>query len=179
MKLIVGLGNPGPRYELTRHNLGFLVADELAARHALRPLGMRCQSVLSAGKVAGEFVILAKPTTFMNKSGAAVAPLLSAYRLSPASLMVVHDDIDLAQGRIQEKFRGGDAGHRGLSSVIEALGTDRFCRVRVGVGRPPEGRDPTDYVLEPIEDEELAGLEKLIAAAADKVEELIEKRITW
>ena len=179
MKLIVGLGNPGPHYELTRHNMGFLVVDEVLARHAARPLGVRCQSFPYAGKIAGEFVILAKPTTYMNNSGAAVASLLGAYRLSPASLIIVHDDIDLAEGRIKEKFRGGDAGHRGVASIIDALGTDRFCRIRVGVGRPPEGVEATDYVLAPLRDEELPQLERTVAEAADRVEKLLALRTTW
>lgn len=179
MKLIVGLGNPGPRYELTRHNLGLLVADEIIVRSSAQPLGDRYQSEVSAAKVAGELVILAKPLTFMNRSGEAVAPLLSLYRLSPASLIIIHDDIDLAPGQIQEKYRGGDAGHRGVASIISALETDRFCRIRVGVGRPPEGFEPTEYVLRPFEDEELENLEKTIVAAADRVEEVLARQATW
>lgn len=179
MKLIVGLGNPGPRYELTRHNLGFLVVDELAARHAAYPLGVRCQGSVSAGKVAGELVLLVKPSTYMNNSGEAVAPLLDLYKLTSASLIVIHDDIDLEPGRIKEKYRGGDAGHQGVASVINALSTDSFCRIRVGVGRPPEGWTATDYVLETLRDEELPGLEKAIAAAADRVEEVLAQRVRW
>lgn len=176
MKLIVGLGNPGPHYELTRHNLGYLVVDELLMRHPAWPLGVRCQSHTYAGKIAGEFVILAKPLTYMNRSGEAVSPLLSAYRLAPESLVVVHDDIDLAPGRAREKYRGGDAGHRGVASVIDAVETDCFCRIRVGVGRPPEAGKAIDYVLAPIEEEELPALEATISAAADRVEAVLERR---
>lgn len=179
MKLIVGLGNPEPRYELTRHNLGFLVADEIITRFSAQPLGLRYQSEISAAKIAGEFVILAKPLTYMNMSGAAVAPLLGFYRFSPASLIIIHDDIDLEPGQIKEKYRGGDAGHRGVASIIDAIGTDRFCRIRVGVGRPPEGCEATDYVLGPFEDEELQELGKTIEAAADRVEEVLARRTAW
>jgi PTH1 family peptidyl-tRNA hydrolase len=179
VKLIVGLGNPGLRYELTRHNLGFLVADEISMRYPVRPLGVRCQSLVSAGKVAGEFVILAKPTTYMNNSGAAVAPLLDFYRLSPASLIIIHDDIDLEAGRIKDKYRGGDGGHLGIASLINALETDRFCRIRVGAGRPPEGLGATEYVLAPLRDEEIPEIEKAISAAADKVEAVLAKQLDW
>lgn len=176
MKLIVGLGNPGPRYVLTRHNVGALVVDELARRHPAHPLGVRCQSSVYAGKIAGQFVLLAKPLTYMNTSGKAVGPLLSAYHLSSASLVVIHDDIDLAPGRIKEKNRGGHAGHRGVASVIDAVGGDEFCRIRVGVGRPPEDTSPTDYVLEPLGQEALQSLETTIAAVADRVSAMLARR---
>lgn len=176
MKLIVGLGNPGPRYALTRHNVGALVVDELARRYPTHPLGSRCHSTVYAGKIAGQFILLAKPLTYMNTSGKAVGPLLSAYHLTPASLVVIHDDIDLAAGRIKEKHRGGHAGHRGVASVIDAIGTDEFCRIRLGVGRPPEGTDPTDYVLAPLGEETLSEMESGVAAAADRVTAMLARR---
>ncbi|MFQ6671828.1 MAG: aminoacyl-tRNA hydrolase [Candidatus Tectimicrobiota bacterium] len=179
MKLIVGLGNPGPRHALTRHNVGSLVVDELLARHPAQPLGVRCNSLTYAGKVVGELVVLAKPLTFMNSSGTSVGPLLRAYQLSPASLVVIHDDIDLAPGRIKEKYRGGHAGHRGVASVVDAIGTDAFCRIRVGVGRPPVGSTATEYVLAPLDEETLPMLETTVAAAADRMVALLERRITW
>ena len=179
MKLIVGLGNPGPRYALTRHNVGSLVVDELLMRYPAQPLGVRCNSTTYAGKIAGELVVLAKPLTFMNNSGTSVGHLLSAYRLSPASLLVIHDDIDLAPGRIKEKYLGGSAGHKGVASIINAIGTDCFCRIRAGVGRPPDDTTATDYVLAPIGDETLSELEATIAASADHVATVLEQRTTW
>ncbi|MCZ6660577.1 MAG: aminoacyl-tRNA hydrolase [bacterium] len=179
MKLIVGLGNPGPRYALTRHNVGSLVVDELLMRYPAQPLGVRCNSTTYAGKIAGELVVLAKPLTFMNNSGTSVGHLLSAYRLSPASLLVIHDDIDLAPGRIKEKYLGGSAGHKGVASIINAIGDDCFCRIRVGVGRPPDDTTATDYVLAPIRDETLSELEATIAASADHVATVLEQRTTW
>jgi PTH1 family peptidyl-tRNA hydrolase len=176
VKLIVGLGNPGPRYVLTRHNVGALAVDELARRHPSHPLGVRCHSTVYAGKIAGQFVLLAKPLTYMNTSGKAVGPLLRAYHLNPASLVVIHDDIDLPPGRIKEKHRGGHAGHRGLTSVIDAVGTDEFCRIRVGVGRPPEGTSATDYVLAPLGEETLSELASAVATVADRVSEILARR---
>ncbi len=153
MRLIVGLGNPGPHYSGTRHNMGFVVLDELAAKLNIAFTARGQHSLKAKGIICGKYVVLAKPLTYMNLSGGAVRELLSALRLRAEDLMVIHDDVDLPLGRVQHKRSGGDAGHLGVRSIIEELGTGNFERLRVGVGRPPDG-DITEYVLSPFEESE-------------------------
>lgn len=158
--LLVGLGNPGPKYDDTRHNFGFLALDffmEEAARRnppAKRLSAPRKNMELFAvpvfgpnGRLPGEF-LAAKPMTYMNLSGEAVAPVCSFYKLSPENLVVLHDEIDLPLGRLKIKRGGGNAGHRGLESISALLGTNNYYRVRMGIGRPPPGRDVKGFVLE-------------------------------
>jgi len=146
MKLIIGLGNPGKKYEKTRHNLGFMAVDFLREK-------LGAPDFKSNKKCAAEFsksgeIILAKPQTFMNLSGEAVAKLLSFYKLDLDDLIVIHDDIDLELGKIKDGKNHGPAGHNGVKSIIELLGTKDFPRLRIGVGRPPEHIPPEDYVLQ-------------------------------
>jgi len=170
VKLIVGLGNPGKRYERTRHNVGFLVVDWLAQRHAVR-VEMRLDEVLvGEWRDDGTRVIFAKPQTFMNRSGSAVKNLLHECRETPDDLLVVYDDLDLPFGRIRIRAKGSAAGHRGMLSILEHLGDASFSRVRVGIGRPPEGVDPADYVLAPVDGEEAVEFDKVIERAADAVD---------
>lgn len=173
MKLIVGLGNPGARYEFTRHNLGFLVVQELAERHGVVIGEKRFRCRLGRGKIGDTEAVLALPQEFMNLSGLAVRDLLSGLSLDLESLLVVHDDIDLPLGKIRKKLRGGDAGHRGIRSIIVEVGSEEFMRLRVGIGRPPEGEDPADYVLSPFFEEEIAAAEEQISRAARRLEEII------
>ncbi len=180
MRIIAGLGNPGPQYERTRHNVGFMVVDALADRHGLRFGPQKFGAVTARGRLAGREVLLAKPLTFMNLSGRVLAPLLAFYKLAPADLLVVHDDLDLPLGRLQIRERGGDGGHNGLRSIIAELGDPGFLRLRVGIGRPPRDRsapggaqDPADYVLSPFAPEELPALEKVIARAVEAIETLL------
>lgn len=150
MKLLIGLGNPGSEYANTRHNAGFLAVDALARETdgAWETDGKR-QAEVSKLHINDETVILAKPTTFMNVSGDAVQALASFYKASPNEIIVVHDEMDLPAGRIQIKLGGGDAGHNGIASIIERLGTDAFARLRIGIGRPTDPHIPgADYVLE-------------------------------
>src|SRR6185295_13736415 len=149
MKLVVGLGNPGARYRRTRHNLGFGVVDRLAERWGVTIAGRRHEAETASATFAGERTILAKPLTFMNLSGEAVGKLRRLHRLEPAAILAVYDELDLPAGRVRVRGAGGAGGHRGVASMIEALGTG-FPRVRIGIGRPPGGSDPTAYVLEPI-----------------------------
>jgi PTH1 family peptidyl-tRNA hydrolase len=150
---VVGLGNPGPSYAAHRHNVGFLVADELAGRIGARfsaPKGMRTE--VAEGRVGppgteGTRLVLAKPRTFMNSSGGAVAKLLGYYKLDPGQLVVVHDEIDLDPGQLRVKFGGGDNGHNGLRSIRSSIATGEFYRVRIGVGRPPGRQEPADFLL--------------------------------
>lgn len=177
MKLIAGLGNPGRSYSRHRHNVGFMVVDELATRHGIS-VGKKSFGALSGnGAFAGESVILAKPQKYMNLSGEPVATLLGYYKLDADSLIVVHDDIDIECGRIKIARGAGHGGHNGIRSIIDALGHKEFTRVRVGVGRPPEEIDGADYVLAPISGDQKVVMEKAIGNAADAVEMIIGKGV--
>ncbi|MFO0582184.1 MAG: aminoacyl-tRNA hydrolase [Anaeromyxobacter sp.] len=148
MKLVVGLGNVGPEYARTRHNVGFLVADRLAqALRADFAAEKKFSAELAEGKLAGERVLVMKPTTYMNASGEAVGPALRFYKLGLEDLVVVHDDLELAEYRVQLKVGGGHGGNNGVKSVNSHVGGTNYARVRVGVGRPPQFMDPADYVL--------------------------------
>jgi PTH1 family peptidyl-tRNA hydrolase len=173
VKLVVGLGNPGPRYEATRHNVGFRVIEALAAAHGI-PLRERLSTAqYGAGAVGPHRVVLAKPLTYMNLSGQAVAGLRTHFSIPARDVIVVHDDLDLALGRVKLKMKGGDAGHYGVRSVIEHLGTDDFPRVRVGIGRPATKEAVTDYVLSPFTRDELPLVEEAVRTAMAKVVDLV------
>lgn len=173
-KLIVGLGNPGPRYRDTRHNVGYAVVSRLAERHGIKARTQGA-ALVGVGTIADEPVVLAQPTTFMNESGRAVAQLHRRYPgVALDDLLVVLDDMDLPLGTIRLRPKGGAGGHRGLASVIAALGTEAFPRLRIGVGRPPPGIDPIDYVLDRFRPEEREAVEAAIERAADAVEYWIQ-----
>ena len=174
MKLIVGLGNPGSRYRLTRHNLGFMIVDALAERWRISIGGKRHEAELGTGEVASTRVVLAKPQTFMNASGESVAKLRRLHRLEPADILAIYDDLDLPLGRIRLRAEGGAGGHNGVASLISVLGKG-FPRLRVGIGRPPGGADPVGYVLEPFETSERALVQEAIARAADGAESWLEQ----
>jgi PTH1 family peptidyl-tRNA hydrolase len=145
MKIIIGLGNPGPEYELTRHNVGFRVADALAAQCSIRVAARKAKSLVGAGLVEGRETVVAKPQTFMNNSGRAAAALLEAYGAGLEDLLVVCDDFHLDLARLRARRSGSSGGQKGLQSIIDALGTDEFARLRIGIG---EARgDPVEFVL--------------------------------
>jgi PTH1 family peptidyl-tRNA hydrolase len=169
VKLVVGLGNPGRWYERSRHNLGFLVIDRLANLHDVAINKMLCGALVGDWSFDGEKIVLAKPQTFMNRSGAAVQSLLREYDATAKNLVVVYDDLDLSFGRIRIRASGSAAGHRGVLSILETLAGASFYRVRVGIGRPPDGMDAVDYVLQPYGDEEIRELNEIVARAADSV----------
>ncbi|HWP23316.1 MAG TPA: aminoacyl-tRNA hydrolase [Candidatus Binatia bacterium] len=169
MKLIVGLGNPGARYEPTRHNLGFRIVDRLARANQILIDRLRCEALVGEGILGEETLVLAKPQTFMNRSGAAVASLLREYGVGVEDLVVVYDDLDLPFGRIRIRPSGSAGGHRGVASIIESLAGAKFHRVRVGIGRPPEGTDPVDFVLQPFDSQELNQLDAVVDRAAEAV----------
>jgi PTH1 family peptidyl-tRNA hydrolase len=168
--LILGLGNPGPRYELTRHNAGFLVLDNLADKYKIKLTQHKYRSLYGKGEIEGFPVILAKPMTYMNESGKAVKALLSAFNLSSEQILVTHDDIDLPLGKIKTKLKGGDGGQLGVRSTLETLGTREFYRVRIGVDRPEDREDIVDYVLSPFTEEESGLLNDVMNKAVQTIE---------
>ena len=170
MYLIIGLGNPGPRYELTRHNIGFLVADNLAEKQRIAISQNRHKALYGEGEIEGCQVMIAKPMTYMNNSGQAAKLILSALGISPNRVLVIHDDIDLPLGKIKIKTKGGDAGQLGVRSITERFGTDQYYRIRVGVGRPDDPEDTVDYVLTPFTEAENQLLNEVIEEAVIKVE---------
>ena len=174
MKLIVGLGNPGREYHWTRHNLGFLVLDELAREHRL-PLDRRgLKSVYGRGRIARGEVILAKPQTYMNLSGEAVQRLLHFFKIPLQDLIVLHDDLDLPWGKIRIRTGGSSGGHRGIQSIGETLGSEAFIRLKIGIGRPPTpGRDPADYVLDSFSEAEKEELEGILKRGRKAVETIL------
>ena len=173
MYLIIGLGNPGPRYELTRHNIGFLVADNLAERHRIEFAQNKHKALCGEGEIGGFRVMIAKPMTHMNNSGQAAKPLLSALKIFPKQVLVIHDDIDLPLGKIKMKTKGGDAGQLGVRSIAERFGTNQFYRIRVGVGRPGDPDDIVDYVLTSFTEGETPLLNEVVEEAVRKVEETL------
>lgn len=172
MKLIVGLGNPGREYRDTRHNVGFLVVDEIVRRHGLTWSSAPSQvpDAFVAKRFGAEPLLLSKPLTFMNRSGEAVAALTRYYGIEPADLLVVVDEVDLPFGRIRARARGSAGTHNGLRSIVGRLGTTEFPRLRLGVGRGDARRDLADHVLSKFEPGEQAELDSFIARAADAAE---------
>lgn len=168
--MVVGLGNPGARYERTRHNVGFEVADELARRAQGRfRRSWRAHAAWCGVEVGGEEFLLVKPQTYMNRSGTAVAQVLRRKGLGPADLVVVVDDADLGVGQLRVRSKGSAGGHKGLKSIVAALGTEEFVRVRVGIGGGGAGGDLVDHVLSGFSAEERAVMKAAVARAADAV----------
>jgi PTH1 family peptidyl-tRNA hydrolase len=173
--LVVGLGNPGPQYAKTRHNVGFMVADLLAGRMgAAFKVHKKSGAEIVTGRLGHKPVVLAKPRTYMNESGRQVGPLAKFYSVSPADVIVIHDDLDIDFGQVRLKLGGGEGGHNGLRSVVNALGTKDFQRVRIGIGRPPGRKDPAAFVLENFSAAERPEVPTLCEMAADACELLIE-----
>lgn len=170
MKLVVGLGNPGAKYRGTRHNIGFEVIDELARRHAVSFESAPADALVAKVRLAPEPVLLAKPLTFMNAAGHAVAELVRYYRIAVPDLLVVADEVQLPLGRLRSRARGSAGGHNGFKSIIEHLGTTEFPRLRVGVGRGDPRRDLADHVLARFDPDERAEAELAAARAADAAE---------
>ena len=164
--LIAGLGNPGDRYARNRHNAGFIVADEIHAHYRFGPWKAKFEAFLSEGTLAGRKVYLLKPQTYMNNSGVSVGAALRFFKLPLSALVVIHDEIDLAAGKIKAKTGGGDAGQNGLRSITETLGPD-YRRVRVGVGHPGEKSLVTAHVLQNFSKEDIAWLKPLVGAMVE------------
>ncbi|MGP4054053.1 aminoacyl-tRNA hydrolase [Mycobacterium sp. 4D054] len=172
--LVVGLGNPGPNYATTRHNLGFMVVDVLADRMGEKfKVHKKSGAEVATGRLAGRSVVLAKPRVYMNESGRQVGPLAKFYSVAPTDVVVIHDELDIDFGRIRLKGGGGVAGHNGLRSVSSALGSNDFHRVRVGIGRPPGHKSGAGFVLENFNSVERKEVPTIVEQAADATELLI------
>jgi PTH1 family peptidyl-tRNA hydrolase len=172
-RLIVGLGNPGPAYADTRHNIGFMVLDALSTAHGIRVTESRCDALMGTGTIHRLPVTLAKPMTYMNRSGGPVRQLLDATDLTCRDIIVIHDDLDLAFGRLKITKKGGDGGHRGIKSIIDACGDDRFIRIRVGIGRSQADIDVVDHVLGNFTTEESTALTSIIENGRDAAVDLL------
>lgn len=167
--LITGLGNPGRDYKETRHNIGFMALDRLAARLDQTFGKVQSQALIARADYKGSRLILAKPQTYMNLSGQAVGALARFYKVSPAHLIVAYDDVDLPFGSIRIRPGGGSAGQKGMLSIIERLGSENFPRMRLGIGRPPGRMDAANYVLLPFHKDEQAELPFILDRAADAI----------
>jgi peptidyl-tRNA hydrolase, PTH1 family len=167
--LIVGLGNPGSRYEASRHNVGFMAADALRSDLGLPDYKEKFSGVFTRGDALGQTLVLLKPLTFMNVSGASVQPAMAFLKVDLAHVIVLHDELDLAFGDVRLKVGGGHAGHNGLRSIIERTSAPDFVRVRIGIGRPPPGfrGEVADYVLSSFDAVERAELPRIVSRAVD------------
>ncbi|WP_031387482.1 aminoacyl-tRNA hydrolase [Desulfonatronum thiodismutans] len=179
--LIVGLGNPGPEYERTPHNMGFLALDALFSASpgawgvVKAPVG-KCE--LHRGGFNGSTWLAVKPLTYMNRSGDAVGTLARWYRIPAEQILVVHDELDLPPGTLRFKMGGGAAGHKGILSIVQSLGTNAFPRLRIGIGRPPSGHDPAGYVLRPFHAEGLTALPDTLTTAITAITLFCAKGLT-
>nr|WP_269204627.1 aminoacyl-tRNA hydrolase [Motilibacter deserti] len=175
--MVVGLGNPGPDYATTRHNVGAMALDVLGGRVGGRfGAHRRGRADVLEGRIGGPGgprAVLAKPRSYMNESGGPVASLQQAFKIGPERIVVVHDELDLPFGALRLKLGGGDNGHNGLKSLRRSLGTGDYLRVRLGIGRPPGRQDPADFVLKPFSSPERKELDVFLERAADAVEELV------
>ena len=174
---VVGLGNPGPEYADTRHNAGFLCIDTLARRHDIRLARQHRSAIVGEGEIEGRAVALVKPRTYVNRSGIAVQYLQARYALSVDRLLVVYDDINLPPGKLRLRGRGSAGGHNGIKSVIEITGSQDFPRLRIGVGRPPDGIGQVEHVIGAMDQDERDALDGAVARAADAVACLLAEGI--
>lgn len=178
MKIIVGLGNPGREYSATRHNVGFMAVDVLADRWGVTSWRERFDAQMAEYRGGAETTLLVKPQTYMNLSGYAVQAVLKWYKLSPADLIVLYDDVDLPAGKLRLRSAGGPGGHRGIESLLVHLGSDTFDRVRIGVGRPPEYMETADHVLGRFTADEQPIMVDAVKRAADAVEAILKEGLT-
>ena len=173
--LLIGLGNPGREYKDTRHNIGFMLIDQLAERIGARGMKVQSKAIITSGLYEERKLILAKPQTYMNLSGQSVQGLLHFYKIPLENLLVAHDDLDIPYGTIRIRPGGGPGGQRGMANTIELLGTKDFPRLRLGIGRPPGRMDPKDYVLQNFSKDELKLMPELLSRAADAALEFVMK----
>lgn len=171
MKMIVGLGNPGTKYEQTRHNIGFTIIDTLAERLMIDLDKQKFKSMYGFRTIEGERIILCKPLTFMNLSGEAVRPLIDYYKMDVEQLLVIYDDLDLPPGRLRLRQKGGTGGHNGIKSIIQHLGTEDFKRLRVGIGRPDPHESVLNHVLTSFKQDEQQAIQEATIQASEACEE--------
>jgi PTH1 family peptidyl-tRNA hydrolase len=172
--LIIGLGNPGKRYRLTKHNVGFRVVDRFAEKKKIKLKRRLGKVQVGEGRIGAERIVIAKPLTYMNRSGAVVRKLIKELGIPLDHLVVVHDDLDMACGRIKIKEKGGHGGHKGVSSIIEQVGNPDFLRVKVGIDKPQRPDEGADYVLSPFDNEQLPLVEESMEQASEAIEDIIE-----
>ena len=177
MKIIAGLGNPTREYEGTRHNMGFSAIYQIADRYNIKMNIARHKALIGTGIIAGEKVMLVMPQTYMNLSGESIGEILRFYKLSPADLIILYDDIDLDVGKLRIRAKDSAGGHNGIKSIIAHIGTETFDRVRIGVGHKPEGWDLADHVLSRFSKEELPVVRDSVSRAADAIEVIISSGI--
>ena len=176
--LVVGLGNPGPKYDWTRHNMGFLVIDELAEREKIPVQKLKFKALTNTAVIGDQSVLLMKPTTYMNLSGGAVGEAARFYKIPPERILVISDDVALPQGKLRIRRSGSAGGHNGLKDIIAHLGGDGFPRIKVGVGgKPHPDSDMADWVLGKFTGQDKKGMEEAIKRAADAVEELLKNGV--
>ena len=175
--LIVGLGNPGPRYENTRHNVGFRAVERMAQKHGLTFGKVEQRALVASGTILGKRVLLAKPQTFMNLSGDSVVPLAHFYKVEPDHIIVIHDDLDLPLGTLRLRKEGSSGGQNGLKHILQRLGTQAIARVRIGIGRPPGRMDPVDWVLMPLKGDDAILAVEVIDRAVAAVETWLDEGI--
>jgi peptidyl-tRNA hydrolase, PTH1 family len=175
VRLLVGLGNPGPEHAKQRHNIGFLTLDRIAERHSFGPWGKRFQGLFAEGRLNGEKVLALKPQTFMNRSGDSVQQAAHFYKLPPQDVIVLYDELDLVPGKVRVKRGGGAAGHNGIRSIDAAMGPD-FWRVRLGIGHPGHKDRVTGYVLQNFAKADQEWLPPLLDAVADEIGLLVADR---
>ena len=174
MKLIVGLGNPGNEYAGTRHNIGYMAIDAIADMSGIKVCKKAFKSVLGNATVEGTRTILLKPQTYMNLSGEAVSAVLSYYKLDPADIIIIHDDMDITFGHIRIKKQGGSAGHRGIASIIKHVNGNNFLRIRAGIGKPPDYLTPAEYVLQRFSNQEQDTLKGVISNIEQSVKTILK-----
>ncbi len=167
--VIVGLGNPGKGYARHRHNLGFMIVDRLAEESRGSWSKNKDKTLVCETDIENEAAVLVKPQTYMNLSGKAVAPIVERHKETTSRMIVIHDDLDLTPGRVRVKVGGGDGGHKGVRSIADSLRFRDFIRVRLGIGRPPEGVSPEEFVLKPFDPQEQAVLEQLVELGCQAV----------
>jgi PTH1 family peptidyl-tRNA hydrolase len=173
MRLLVGLGNPGSRYERNRHNIGWMAVDAVVRRHSFQPLRSKFQGEIAEGTIGGERVLALKPQTFMNASGESVGAAARFYKLAPADVIVIHDELDLKEGKVRVKQGGGAAGHNGLRSIDALFGNDTW-RIRIGIGHPGVKELVHAYVLQNFLPEEMEWVPKVIDAVAEAMPLMVE-----
>jgi peptidyl-tRNA hydrolase, PTH1 family len=175
--VIVGLGNPGTKYELNRHNIGFLTIDFLAEKYGVKVKKLKHKALFGEGKIRGSKVVFVKPQTFMNSSGESVQEIISWYKADLQNLIIIYDDVDLETGQLRIRATGSAGSHNGMKSIIYMLGSDKFPRIRLGIGQPPQGWDLADYVLGNFRTDERDVIKRLIERTSDAVGDIVNSGI--